>query len=77
MKKPKCSQKINYRLSFLENEVRRDLRHMTGLRVLLRLVPATYASLVLDKRSGSDGQGVPTPLGKAATWKVVTTLRML
>ena len=30
------------------------------------LVPATYASLVLDKRSGSGGRGVPAPLGKAA-----------
>ena len=50
---------------------------MTGLRALLRLVPVTYASLVLDKRSGSDGQGVPAHLGKAVTWKVGTTLRML
>ena len=37
---------------------------MTGLRALLRLVPVTYASLVLDKRSGSDGQEVPAPLGQ-------------
>ena len=30
------------------------------------MVPATYAYLVLDKRSGSDGQRVPAHLGKAA-----------
>ena len=36
---------------------------MTGPRACFVLVPATYASLVLDKRSGSDGQGVPAPLG--------------
>ena len=39
---------------------------MTGPRACFVLVSATYASLVLDKRSGSDDQGVPAPLGKAA-----------
>ena len=40
---------------------------MTGPRARFVLFPATYAALVLDKRSGSDGQGVPAPLGKAAS----------
>ena len=39
---------------------------MTSPRAYFVWVPATYASLVLNKRSGSDGQGVPAPLGKTA-----------
>ena len=38
---------------------------MTGLRVLLRF-GSSYLCLYAGKRSGSDGQGVPAPLGKAA-----------